>query len=839
MVEELQLEEKPKRGPAALVVPIVALVCLLLFMGGLFRGFDLGIYDLFYSVRGDMAPSEQIVLVGIDQQSLAKLGRWPWPRGRYAPLIEKIHAAGARTIGLAIILQEDPDQEASGDNAAVGQAITAAGNVILPLEFSSGPASGPLPDYVLPSGLPRIHLSQTLGDIMVMGEAFPPPETIASGAAGVGHKILTPDSDGTFRWSPMLIIQDQRAYPAFPLAVARHFLTGNREAITTGEGIVRVSEDVEIPVDSNAGMLIAFIGGNNTFPIYSAADVMDDAVLPEKFKNKAVLIGITDPTLSNAVPTPTTTAMSDLEIDAHVLDNIINHRFYTRTPFMRMAELILFLVMAVVSAVVIPRLKAVGGALISLALILAIFGVALVMFLSAGVWMHPFYPMLVVGLSYIATTALSFRATEKAKEVVEEEKKEAQTMLGISFQEKGMLDMAMQTFSKLPFTPDMKQIYYSLGVDFENKGQREKAFAAYKRIVDVDPEYEDVPARMAALREGGMGTQMLSAELQAELQNAASAASQRPGGVPPPSHTGVAPPQGDLAGRFGRYEIVKKIGKGAMGEVYLAQDPKIGRTLALKTIRVDPDAPPQEIIELKQRFYREAQTAGSLSHPNIVTIYDVDEVDGLSYIVMEFVKGIMLTDIIKKKVTLKDSQIKHILQQATSALAYAHGNGIVHRDIKPDNIMIIKEGLQVKVMDFGIARIAESTLTATGSALGTPAYMSPEQFRGQKVDGRADLFSLGVVLYELLTGTRPFQGDLSTLMFQILQHEPPPPMELNTGIHPHWNGVVAKAMAKDPAHRFQSADDFGAAVKGVGTAGFVPPTPPPPPAPVPGQPPTS
>jgi serine/threonine-protein kinase len=831
-MQDLQIEPKRKRVSAALVVPLVGLVCLILFLGGFFDRVDLGLYDLYYGIRGPVPPSEQIVLVGIDQASLAKIGRWPWPRGRFAPLIETIRNAGARTIGLGVIFQEDPDQEASGENAALGSAIAGAGNVVLPMEFAfgAGAGSGPPPERILQSGLPRIQLSQTLNEIRVAGEAFEPAPTIAAGAAGFGHLNYIPDPDQTFRWCPTLVAHDQRAYPAFPLAVARHFLTANRESISTGEWVVRVGGDVEVPVDASADMLIAYIGGERTFPTYSAVDVLEGEVPPEAFRNKTVLIGPTDPTLAGALRTPVTAGMSALELNAHVLDDVLNRRFYRRGPFMRMLEFVAFLAMAVVSALVIPRLKAVAGAVLALALILSALGASLLLFLTAGIWMKPFYPMLVVGLSYVAATALSFRATEKEKQVAEEARREAQTMLGLSFQEKGMLDMAMQTFNKIPFTPDMKSIYYSLGVDFENKGQREKAFAAFKRIVDVDPGFQDVSARIAALREGGMGTQMLSADVQAEIQGAAAQMSARPASAP------RAPQWTELSGRFGRYEIQKKIGKGAMGDVYLVQDPKIGRVAALKTIRVDPDAAPQEVIELKQRFYREAQTAGKLSHPNIVTIYDVDEQEGISFIVMEYVKGITLGDIIKKRIALKNDQVKHLMEQSASALAYAHAAGIVHRDIKPDNIMVIKEGLKVKVMDFGIARITESTLTATGSALGTPAYMSPEQFRGQKVDGRSDIFSMGVVLYELLTGERPFQGDLSTLMFQILQHEPPPPAERNAAVHPDWNAVVARAMAKEPADRFATAEELGAAIRAVGTPAFVPPPTPPRPAPPPARP---
>jgi serine/threonine-protein kinase len=202
--------------------------------------------------------------------------------------------------------------------------------------------------------------------------------------------------------------------------------------------------------------------------------------------------------------------------------------------------------------------------------------------------------------------------------------------------------------------------------------------------------------------------------------------------------------------RFGRYQVERHLGRGGMGDVYLVRDTIINRPAALKTIRPDTDLDAKQLIEMRQRFYREAQTAGKLTSPYIVTVYDVGEDLGMSYIVMEFVEGMTLTQWMKKQ-RLSVPQIKHVIYHAGLGLAYAHEQGVFHRDVKPDNIMLSNTGA-VKVMDFGIARVVESSLTRTGSVMGTPAYMSPEQVLGLRVDGRSDTFSLGVILYELLTG---------------------------------------------------------------------------------------
>jgi serine/threonine-protein kinase len=264
--------------------------------------------------------------------------------------------------------------------------------------------------------------------------------------------------------------------------------------------------------------------------------------------------------------------------------------------------------------------------------------------------------------------------------------------------------------------------------------------------------------------------------------------------------------------RFARFEIEKHLGRGGMGDVYLVRDTVMQRRAALKTIRPNEELSPQELIEMRQRFYREAQTAGRLTHPNIVTVYDVGEDLGMSYIVMEFVEGQTLAAYMKKG-RLSLPQIKHVIVNAATGLDYAHQNGVFHRDVKPDNIMVSKTGI-VKVMDFGIARVVESELTKTGSIMGTPSYMSPEQVRGQKIDARSDTFSLGVILYELLTGKKPFTGDtMSSLMFSIMKDEPPQPSTLDTKIDVAWDTILRKALAKEAEGRYPTARELAQAVR--------------------------
>jgi serine/threonine-protein kinase len=255
-----------------------------------------------------------------------------------------------------------------------------------------------------------------------------------------------------------------------------------------------------------------------------------------------------------------------------------------------------------------------------------------------------------------------------------------------------------------------------------------------------------------------------------------------------------------------------------MGEVSLGEDTKLDRKVAIKTIRPDVDMGSREAIEMRQRFVREAKTAGKLTHPNIVTVYDSFEGEGgVAYIVMEYVEGNTLANIMKKA-RLTVPQIKHVIVNAANGLQHAHDNGVFHRDVKPENIMLAPKTGVTKLMDFGIARLVESNMTATGSVLGTPAYMAPEQCTGQKVDSRSDVFSLAVVLYELLVGRRPFPGSkITEVMLAILQKEPAKPSGADPAreVSPEWDAVVMKGLEKKPEDRYQTASEFANAVRAV------------------------
>jgi tRNA A-37 threonylcarbamoyl transferase component Bud32 len=314
---------------------------------------------------------------------------------------------------------------------------------------------------------------------------------------------------------------------------------------------------------------------------------------------------------------------------------------------------------------------------------------------------------------------------------------------------------------------------------------------------------------------GDTGAEDLDSLIRAEVQAGASQATAPPVGAIPPlpdmqgDATLVVQEVPQVKPKLGRYEIVEELGRGAMGIVYKGLDPKLGRLTAIKTIRFTDDFDADQVEKIKEQFYREAEVVAKLSHPNIVTIYDVGEDLDLSYLAMEYLEGESLEKYAETGNLLSIRKCIDVVGQVCDALFYAHSRGIVHRDIKPANIMILKNGV-VKVTDFGIARATATSKTRTGVIKGTPYYMSPEQISGMKVDGRSDIFSLGVVFYQLLTGELPFGGEnLAAIMYQITSAPHEPPTKYNPKVYKAAVAILDRALEKRLERRYQQAKQMG------------------------------
>jgi eukaryotic-like serine/threonine-protein kinase len=349
---------------------------------------------------------------------------------------------------------------------------------------------------------------------------------------------------------------------------------------------------------------------------------------------------------------------------------------------------------------------------------------------------------------------------------------------------------------------------YTLGTQLEQRGRALQATAVYRHLARFDNTYRDVAARLRRLMDAERAKPKAAPAAPA---SAATAAASPGAGV----RSGAAAAAAAVpdSQRLGRYHLEREIGRGAMGVVYLGRDTAINRMVAIKAIPLASEFSDAELVEARSRFFREAETAGRLNHPNIVTIYDVGEERGLAYIAMEYLKGRHLSDYAKSDQLMEPRKVLEIIARTADALGFAHKQGVVHRDIKPANLMYDPGTDTLKITDFGIARLTGAGSTRTGIVLGTPSFMSPEQLEGRTVTGHSDLFSLGVSLFQLLTGQLPFTADSMTgLMQQIAEAQHPPLRAFRPDLPPCVESVIDRALTKNPDARYDTGAQMAAAL---------------------------
>lgn len=377
-----------------------------------------------------------------------------------------------------------------------------------------------------------------------------------------------------------------------------------------------------------------------------------------------------------------------------------------------------------------------------------------------------------------------------------------------------LLDNFEQRFAELKKrTPNAAVLdeLYALGTQLEQRDRRVHATAVYRHLARLDGGFRDVAARLKKLIDTeSPGVQPRTARPQTSTPSAPV----RPVIAAPlvsPVSTGEGA-AGDLKS-LGRYKLEREIGRGAMGTVYLGRDSAINRLVAIKAIPLAREFSDSELAEARARFFREAETAGRLNHPNIVTIYDVGEQDGLAYIAMEYLKGKHLSDFATANTLLEPRKVIELVARTADALGFAHKQNVVHRDIKPANLMYDMAGDTLKITDFGIARLTDAGSTRTGIVLGTPSFMSPEQLEGRIVTGHSDLFSLGVTLFQLLSGQLPFRADTMTGLMQQIAEVPHPPLKaIRPDLPDCVQTVIDRALAKSPDARFETGAQMAAAL---------------------------
>ncbi len=838
------------------------------------QAYDIGLR----SAQGE--PSDRIAIIAIDDESLANIGRWPWPRNYHANMVDLLSDAGAKTIGYTAFLfepQEDPgltalrglsdyfdtsglttqrttkegeEYAAPGPNIlnlrrtmryipadqrsdfaktidevqqpivqiqselkstialldadeSLRKSMSKADNVLLPMymyiDNQLGNPDSDLPEYISRNKIANVrdNINARANDLLpisTVGIEYP-IEKLATVTSGMGHLNATQDIDGGIRAEPLLLNYYGSYYPSLSLLLAANSLNLETKDITANLGESVRLGNLTIGTDNALRMNTFFYADNNgqsAFSVDSFYDVISNKIPASKFKNKIVLIGATAAGLGSTQVTPINPSMAPVVTLAHSISSILQEDFYSSPSWSIYLKFLGLIIVTLFLMAGLPRLSAQAGALVSLGLLSLFFGIHFYLMLSKAVWVELMAPSVMLIVGYLLITTKRFLVTERGKERSDQESAESNRMLGLAFQGQGQLDMAFEKFRKCPKDEQLAEAMYSLALDYERKRQFAKAGNVFSYIYDFAPKFKDVSSRL------DRNKKMEETIILGGAGGSATTSMQLDGEKP----------------MLGRYQVNDELGKGAMGVVYKGEDPKISRTVAIKTMALSQEFEGPELEDVKERFFREAETAGRLNHPHIVTIYDAGEEHDLAYIAMEFLQGKDLSDKIGKDSLLKPGKVFEIIIKCASALHYAHSMNVVHRDIKPANIMYHAESNELKITDFGIARITDSSKTKTGTILGTPSYMSPEQLSGKRVDGRSDLFSLGVMLYQMLTGELPFKGDsMAALMFQIANEPHPPLSAHNPRLPKVLDQYMDKALAKDADDRFASGNEMASALK--------------------------
>ena len=802
------------------------------FVAGLERRF----YDVASTVT-TRQPSSRIALIAMDDKSIAALGQLPWTRDVHARLIDLLAAAKAHTVvdtadffepqaatSLAYFrkIKEvlDSSGEAGGEasqsnaqirslvsqaqsaldtDAALAASLQAAGNVLLPSLFTLGEVQAksapPLPGFAQKSAMDAlgtfsVPAVQTRQPIALLGDA----------AAGVGHLTAPADADGAVRAVPLLVNFSGKAVPSLALLAALHSLNLQVSDIKLpGDGSVHIGK-LRIPTDDHAVMLPQFYrdwGGKPAFAADSFSDVLTGNISSDKYAGKIVIIGATATGAGVASPVPGLAALSPAQSLAHVTSSILSGHSIVLPEWGVWAAFGVFLLIAAYVVVALPLLSAGMAAGVSLLLVTLLLATEFGLLSLAGVWIKLIFPVMALLVGHLACSIKRLGATQVEAANTDGELAETHRLMGLALQGQGQLDMAFERLRRVPMGDALMGHLYSLALDFERKHQTSKADAVYSYMAGFDAGYKDIGSRLNRTRNLPLAVTPSSAVLAVE------------DGLP----SDVGTPRLRM---LGRYEVEKELGKGAMGVVYLGRDPKIGRVVAIKTLALSQEFVGEDLVDARKRFFREAETAGRLQHQNIVTIFDAGEEQDLAFIAMEFLKGRDLSECCKPGQLLPVDTVLGVVARVAEALGYAHSQNVVHRDIKPANVMYDAATDSVKVTDFGIARITDSSKTKTGWVMGTPSFMSPEQLAGKKVDGRSDLYSLGVMLYQLLCGVLPFRGDsMSELMYKIANQEASDIRSVRPELSAELASAVALALNKRPEMRYQTGEQIAADLRAL------------------------
>ena len=795
-----------------------------------------------YGLGARLSPAPEsknnLEIIAIDEASMRQLGEWPWPRSYLGVVIKHLNDSGARTVGLALPLHTPQSEfgvrrldsmrdtyqgkyektvkdilflarQRLDTDGALAASLKRSNNTVLAIThglnhdiqrssasasqetlesyaFSEPPAEADdwtaIVPSVLTSGIPAITQVQP-----------PIPLLAKHSVAGLLDESVTGDRSSLV--TPLVLKSGDQYYPSFSLMFAARSLKVKTGDITLGPGQNVTLGGIKLNTDPGYRIYPHIYDSTDDRPAFRAHSFQEIYTHKNQpFKGKDVLIGITAPSLVDPITLPDGETMAPVIASAHVINNLLHSDMYTVPEWALMAQLAAFALVALYLIFILPRFRFWTGFVTSLMLLFILINVHLGLMIVNAMWIPLMLPTsaLLTGALIIAIK----RKMEEAHQRTEAHLYESNLTLGLHLQSQGNLDQAFEKYRECPVNNTLLDRLYNLGLDYERRRQFSKAEMVFEYINQKHPAFRDVKQRIQKNRE---------IQDMVVLPKSGKTTDQ---GTLILTDNGVQKPM------LGRYQIEKEIGRGAMGMVYLGKDPKIGRTVAIKTMALAQEFDPEELEDIKQRFLREAETAGRLNHQNIVTIFDVGEEQELAYIAMDYLKGHDLSRHKQEGALLPIDVVLHIGIEVATALDFAHKHDVVHRDIKPANIIYDKASSSVKVTDFGVACLTNSSRTRTGTMLGSPSYMSPEQVDGKKVDGGSDLFSLGTTLYQLSTGRLPFVSDtLAGLTHKICNEKQVDAAKINSDVPACLSRIINKAMRKQREDRYKNGAQMAKALR--------------------------
>jgi CHASE2 domain-containing sensor protein/predicted Ser/Thr protein kinase len=814
---------------AAVVIAIGQLVTPSPFAPLEFAGYD-------RAQRASSFAVDDIVLVDVDQQSLSEIGPWPWPRSTHADLLARLASSGAKVVAFTSSLGEtQPARETEklraalsllessnlgtsqqADNlrsllkasendpdAQLAAAITVHRNVVLPVEVRPQDASEEV------ASVPSRMFASAASSATSAGERVsivrPIAATLGQVVQGVGHEEITADSDGVVRTDAAGVRVGSAVLPSLAVAIAARALDIDPQQISFGSPDSLRLGSHTVTLDGALRMRPSFIRPDGIKHL-SYARVLAGEIPDSDLRDKIVLVGLAES--ESAFATPVGTAASPQTIIASSVASLLHDRTYSHPGSAVMTQWLVAVGIILFAAFVLP---AAGPGLGALATVLV---AAIAVIVDIGLlgsmhqWMQLVTPAVaaVAGFVFYLLSELIRRANVKAADA--KDPTANLRTLGQTFQRQGQLDLAFETYRRCPLDAPTMELLYYLGLDFERRRQNQKAIAVYNHIATRDPNYRDLRVRRTRVAEPPATREIAEKPKTRSIPPVPAPRYERP--RDDWSEEPIAEPA-SLGRKLGRYELERELGKGAMGVVYLGRDPNINRVVAIKAIPLADEFEESDLEEARARFFREAEMAGRLNHPSIVTVYDAGEDQGLAYIAMEYLRGHHLSHHTDASRLLPPRTVMTLVARVAEALDYAHRQNVVHRDIKPANIMFNPESDELKITDFGIARLTDTSRTKTGIVLGTPSFMSPEQLEGRNLDGRSDQFALGVSLYHLLTGQLPFRAESMPRLMQKIATEPHTPIRMVRPELPEAiDAIVDRALAKSADERYPNCGQFAA-----------------------------